>query len=325
MLQCQSDQTQDNTLVEQPTNGSSEQIIDNVELPNNLESLTIVEEKQQIHQSTFDTLVLSGGALNGFILLGGIQYLYDKHLFQTITHFVGTSIGSIISYLLIIGYTPIEIIVYLCTHNELVEKMKKMNILNITRGEAAIPFSCISDELERMTIEKIGSLLTMSELTKRFGKTLVCTTYNVTTAKAEYISNETFPNMPCLTALKMSSNLPLIFENFKYGDSFYIDGAFSNNFPIDIGEKVGKKVIGLCITYNLTIKSPKIDLLDYVYKLLFIPIQQSINHRISNKQENTHVINMIPTSVDVFNFNIDHKMKFEMFSKGYNEVKNFYE
>ena len=281
--------------------------------------------ESEMPKSSFDTLVLSGGALNGIILLGGIQFLYDKHLFQTITTFVGTSIGSIISYLLIIGYTPIEIIVYLCTHNELLEKMKNMNILNITRGEAVIPFSHISDELEKMTIEKIGSLLTMSELTSRFGKTLVCTTYNVTKAKVEYISVETFPNMPCLTALKMSSNLPLIFENFKYGESFYIDGAFSNNFPIDVGEKLGKKVVGLCITYNLAIKSPKLDLLDYVYKLFYVPIQQSIDHRITNKRENTQVIVMTPSSVDIFNFNIEHKMKFEMFSKGYNEVKKFYE
>jgi predicted acylesterase/phospholipase RssA len=283
-----------------------------------------MDENTVIIQSEVDTLVLSGGSINGFILLGGIQYLYDNHLFQNITTFVGTSIGSIISYLLIIGYTPIEIMVYLCTHNELIEKMGRINILNIPRGEAAVPFSCISDELERMTIDKMGSLMTMAELNARFGKILVCSTYNATKSKPEYISHETYPNMPCLTAMKMSSNLPFIFENFKYGDSFYIDGGVSNNFPIDIGEKLGKKVVGLCITYDLSIKNIKPDFLDYIYKLLYVPIQQSMEYRILNMRNNTKVINISPTNIDFFNFNINHKVKFEMFSNGYNEVKNSY-
>jgi len=282
--------------------------------------------ENDITQSEFDTLVLSGGAIKGIMLLGGIQYLYDKHLYQNITTFVGTSIGSVISYLLIIGYTPVEIMVYLCTHNELLEKMSRFNILNITHGEPAISFSHISDELEKMTIEKIGCIMTMSELYTRFKKVLVCCTYNVTKSKVEYVSHETFPNIPCLTAVKMSSNLPFIFDNFKYGDSFYIDGALTNNFPIDIGEKYGKKVIGLCISYDLSIKnSPKTDFLDYVYKLLYVPIQQSTEYRISTKKQSTCVININPANLEFFNFNINHRLKFEMFSEGYNEVKVFYE
>ena len=276
--------------------------------------------------SVADTLVLSGGSIKGIILLGGVQYLYDKHLFQNITTFVGTSIGAIISYLLIIGYTPIEIMVYLCTHTELLDKMGRINILNITRGEPAISFSHITDELEKMTIEKIGSLITMGELYSRFGKTLVCTTYNVTKAMAEYISHDTFPTLPCLTALKMTANLPFIFDNFKYGESFYIDGALTNYFPIDIGEKLGKKVIGLCITYDLSVKnSPKSDFLNYIYKLLFVPIQQAIEYRITNKKKNTQIVNINPEDLDFFNFNINQKVKFEMFSQGYNNVKKLYE
>lgn len=273
----------------------------------------------------FDTLVLSGGSHNGLILLGGIQYLYDKQLAKNIKTFVGTSIGGVISYLLIIGYTPIEIMVYICTHNALLDNMRKINLLNITRGDAVIPFSYISSEIEKMTLEKIDTLLTLGELASRFGKSLICPTYNITTATVEYVSAETFPNLPCLTALRMTANLPFVFDNFKHGDSFYIDGALSNNFPIDIGEKLGTKVVGLCITYDLSIKSPKADFLDYIYKLLYIPIQQAMESRIENKRENTAVINIKLENVELFNVNLDHKVKFEMFSRGYNRCKDFYE
>ena len=273
----------------------------------------------------FDTLVLSGGSHNGLILLGGIQYLYDKQLVQNITTFIGTSIGGVISYLLIIGYTPVEIMVYICTHSDLIDNMRKINLLNITKGDAVIPFSYISTEIEKMTTEKIGGMLTMSELRSQFGKSLVCPTYNITTATVEYISAETFPNIKCITALRMTANLPFVFDNFKHGDSFYIDGALSNNFPIDIGEKLGKKVVGLCITYDLSIKSPKADFLDYIYKLLYIPIQQAMESRIHNKRENTAVINIIIENMELFTSNLDHKVKFEMFSRGYNRSKEFYE
>ncbi len=273
----------------------------------------------------FDTLVLSGGSHNGLILLGGLQYLYDKQLVHNIKTFVGTSIGGVISYLLIIGYTPVEIMVYICTHNDLIDNMRKINFLNITRGDPIIPFSYISNEIEKMTIEKIGTLLTLAELSTRFGKTLICPTYNITNATVEYLSAETFPAISCLTALRMTCNLPFVFDNFKHGESFYIDGALSNNFAIDIAEKLGNKVGGLCITYDLSIKSPKTDFLDYMYKLLYIPIQQAMESRIHNKRDNTAVINITIENVDLFTGNLDHKVKFEMFSRGYTCGKEFYE
>ena len=43
----------------------------------------------------------------------------------------------------------------------------------------------------------------------------------------------------------MSANIPLIFEHYRYGHSFYIDGGISDNFAIQVGDKIGEKVIGI--------------------------------------------------------------------------------
>jgi predicted acylesterase/phospholipase RssA len=48
----------------------------------------------------------------------------------------------------------------------------------------------------------------------------------------------------------MSSNLPLIFENFKYGNNFYIDGGVSDNFAIDVGISKGNKIIGIYFCFD---------------------------------------------------------------------------
>ena len=60
----------------------------------------------------YDTIVLSGGSIHGIIVLGCIQYMIDNNILNKINIYIGTSIGSIIAYLLAIGCTPIDIIVF---------------------------------------------------------------------------------------------------------------------------------------------------------------------------------------------------------------------
>lgn len=278
-----------------------------------------------MENSEFDSLVLSGGSINGIIILGALQYLKDKNLINNIKVFVGTSIGAVISYLLIIGYTPVEIIVYLCTNYKLFEKLKCINIVNATRGEGAVSFSGISEELEKMTIDKIGKLMTLRDLETKFGKTFICVTYNTTKCCPEHLSAETTPELPCLSALRMSCNLPLVFESYKYGDSFYVDGGLTNNFPLDIAEKYGKKVMGISLSYNISEDNPHKNFLEFIYKLLYVPIAQSILYRIQNKATTSTVIEIDTGNINFFNFDVNAKTKLEMFSKGYEDTKKYFE
>jgi predicted acylesterase/phospholipase RssA len=275
--------------------------------------------------SEYDTLVVSGGAINGISILGGLQYLKDNNMINSIKTYVGTSVGVIICYLLIIGYTPIEIIVYLCTNNHIFEKMKFFDLVNAARGEGATTFIHISEQLEKMTIEKIGRLLTLKDIEQNYKKKLICITYNITKNSIEYLTHETNPDLPCLIAIRMSCNLPLVFESFKYENNFYIDGGVVNNFPIDVGEKEGEKIIAIGLEFYMMEDNPALNVLEYIYKLLYIPIQQSVNINIKNKRETTTVINLRSNKdIKFFNFDITSKIKLELFSKGYEDVKNFY-
>ena len=56
-----------------------------------------------------NNLILSGGGIKGISLIGAIEYLYEKNYMNNINTILGTSIGSIIGYLIIIGYTPEEL------------------------------------------------------------------------------------------------------------------------------------------------------------------------------------------------------------------------
>ena len=282
----------------------------------------IEDKKEENILVDYDTLVLSGGSSKGIMTLGALQYLYDNFLLKNIKNYIGTSAGAMICYLLAIGYTPVEIIVYICKH-QLLEKMQHFNIVAMINGAGAVSFNNIHEHLEKMTIEKIGYLPTIADLKNKFEKTFICTTYNITEDKTEYLSVETHPDLPCLIALRMTSNLPLIFENYKYGNSFYIDGGISDNFPIDIGDKIGQKVLGILLNskkenFN---NDPDIDILEFIYKVMFIPISQITEHKILNSTEKCKIIRLNYDKLKFFNFNINSKTKLELFSVGYSFIK----
>jgi len=148
-----------------------------------------IEEKNiSLSPMFYDCLVLSGGSSKGIVSLGALQYAVDNFLLKNVKTYIGTSSGAMICYLLAIGYTPIEIIVYICTH-QIMEKIQHFNVVGMINGSGASSFASIQEQLEKMTISKIGNLLTLKDLQIRFEKTLICVTHNLSTNQTEYLSS----------------------------------------------------------------------------------------------------------------------------------------
>ena len=202
--------------------------------------------------------------------------------------------------------------------------MQHLNIVGMIQGKGASSFNHLHEHLEKMTIDKIGYLPTMEDLHEKFSKNLICITHNVTENKTEYISYDTHPRIPCLTALHMSANLPLIFDKYKYGNSFYVDGGLSDNFGIQIADKIGTKVLGLVLSGELQndiTTDTDIDTLEYIYKLLIIPIDKATQYKISLASEKCKILHLKSNPKKFFNFDMNSKEKMEMFCTGYNQAK----
>jgi predicted acylesterase/phospholipase RssA len=121
----------------------------------------------------------------------------------------------------------------------------------------------------------------------------------------------------------MSSNLPLIFENFKYGNSLYVDGGVCDNFPIDLGDRIGKKILGIFINSD-----PKdstnindIGILEFIYLLMFVPVSQIQEFKIKNVSDKTKVVRLINNKFKFFHFDLSSKDKLDLFSYGYEVMK----
>lgn len=273
----------------------------------------------------YDTLVVPGGGMKGFILLGCLQYCIDNNIIQSVKKFIGTSVGAILCYLLCIGYSPVEIITYLHL-NKYIEKTSNFNIIDMINSKGAVTFNHIQEALEKMTIEKIGKFLTLGKLKEEFGKELYCVTYNMSVCSTEYINCNTHPDMPCLTALRMSCNLPLVFERFKYMENYYIDGGVSDNFPIEKAKEIGGKILGLELKINEKAfkDEPSEGMMSYLLKIFQIFSINSITKNY-NINENCCLIPLETTDVlNAFDFSINSKIKLDMFSSGYESSKKFF-
>ena len=265
----------------------------------------------------YDTLVLSGGAVRGFITLGGLQYVYENLYLKHIKTFIGTSVGSMISYLLCIGYTPLELLVYISTHSEIFETLRSLDVVDMYNGRGATTFIVVQDILEKLTINKIGHFITLRDLYDQFGKKLICTTYNDTDSKTEYMSYENNPNLPCLTAIRMSCSIPEIFENFNYEGKQYIDGGIGDNFPIQLGEQEGDRVLAFLASRkdktNIRENEP---FTERVYRR---------EYKISQSTDRTTIIRFGYPSIGFFNFDVTASDRMNMFSHGYQITKEHFE
>ena len=303
-------------------------------------------------------MILSGGGTKGLCSLGVLQYLQDSKRIDcsSVKRLVGTSIGAIICYFLAIGYSPIELVVYLCSHGVL-ESLTINNFEQIVSGEGIYDYQILRNVYEKMTLEKIDAIPTLNEVYTRFGKELVICTYNFTDRKTERLSYRTHPDLSCMDALRMSSNLPFIFSSFVYGDKEYIDGGVIENFSfsmlssltIDVGgkggkggkddkddkddkdEKTEKNIVGIYLDNQVVNSSNDKEynrlspVLDKIYAMLMIPTSeyekqmiQTINH--------LHVdfITVSVQNIKIYTFKLPHTDKLELFSLGYNRAKEYY-
>ena len=192
-----------------------------------------------------DTICMSGGGIKGFSFVGALDYLNNiKYIdIKKISNWVGTSAGSILSLLLSIGYTPIEIGDFVIDFD-----FKKMDSdisvenvflkFGISNGER-FEFILKSFLKNKLGIEDIN-FKNLHQVTK---KNLVIIGTNFSKCSEEAFSWERTPTMSVITAVRISCSIPVFFTPVFYNGCYYVDGGVKNNFPINYCNK--KTTLGL--------------------------------------------------------------------------------
>lgn len=197
--------------------------------------------------SKWTTLVISSGSIKGLFALGALHWLNNQHLLGELKYFIGTSVGAIIVYLILIGYTPLEMLTYFCT-NDITNHFNTstINIHNFLHTNGLFNFNHIALHLESLTIKKLNKVPTLKELFELCdSKLFICVTYDLTKQSSVYLNHLTHPNLNVIDALRMSASIPLIFEKVIYNKHVFIDGAVINGFPVKFAQSFLKKHYGI--------------------------------------------------------------------------------
>ena len=127
-------------------------------------------------------------------------------------------------------------------------------------------------------------------------------------------------------ALRMTANLPFVFEKFQYRGNYFIDGGAGNNFPLSQAEKKGKRVLGLRVNNAKTLKKENQTFLQYIYKVLCLPIQEVEKNQINNRANSTVVVDIeTPELITAFEFKFSNSAKMNLFSHGYSQMKKAFD
>lgn len=262
-----------------------------------------------------NTLVLSGGGIKGICFIGALQALQELNILNNIKIFAGTSVGSIVCFLIIIGYTPEELYEFIKIFD-----FSKVNIMNF---EILINEFGLNDGLQIIRIlssfltkKKYNINVTLKELYDITQKEFIITTTNINKKCCEYLSYKTYPDLCVLQAIKMSISMPIIFTPVKFNNNMYVDGGCTDDLPMEIFEDQSK-VLGLYLDEkvgdNLNINSFE------AYGLNII--KSMITKRNINK-ENTVII--YTQNIKTVSFDININKKEEMYKTGYDSTNNFF-
>lgn len=258
-------------------------------------------------------LVLSGGGIKGICFIGSLQALKEINILNSINTFAGTSVGSIIIFLIIIGYSP----------SELYEFIKIFNFSNLNNFDINMLLTNFGLNNGNMIIEMLNNFLikknynkdiTFKELYEKTNKEFIVTITNINKHICEYVSYKNYPDLNIVLAIRMSISIPLIFTPVKFNNNLYVDGSCTDNLPMEIF-KNQENVLGLYIDDEVN----EIEINNFE-NYGFSILNSMMNQKKINKK-NTIVI--YTKNINSSNFNISLDKKNELYNLGYNSVFNF--
>ena len=268
-------------------------------------------------------LVLSGGGVTALGFLGILKLLYEHDLIKEIEHFIGTSMGAIISYLLTIGFT----------HNELLEFSKLFNFSKITEDIKLDNFLCnfgfidmnnIKIILKNISnVKNIDNDITFKQHYEKTKKKLSITGTCLSDFKLYYFNYENTPDMKIFDAILISCCIPLLFQPIEHDNKCWIDGGIINNFPIDYCNDEIDNTLGIAINdicFEKCTINPKKDLPDYLSNLFKCMVYSDTVKKLETYDKNTIKYNFDISIMVDFNINSDEIS--EIFNDGYQQAQS---
>lgn len=266
-------------------------------------------------------LVLSGGGIRGIAFLGAIYALEELNVLRNIETFAGTSVGALIAFLLVIGYTPMELMQFIMTIS--LGQLKSIKISLFMEDYGLNSGNQLLELLIGLIRKKnINPKITFKELYEKTKKTLIMTSVNINRKSVEYFSCKTHPDLSVVQAVRMSISIPFVFTPVKYNECYYVDGGCIDNFPISQFDGNENELIGICLVENTDVKEEIKTIYDYSVNVINSLVNGITETTIRNYKNN--VIKIVIDNINSIDFDLSSDKKFSLFSKGYQSVYSYF-
>ena len=198
-------------------------------------------------------LVLSGGGAKGMAHIGALKVIEESGV--RIDYIGGTSTGAIVGGLYAVGYSAVQIdsIFKEINFSELIqddlprstktffekyESERYALTLPFQDFKISLPSSISKGQNMYNMFSKLTSHVNHIEDFNELPIPFFCIATNIESGKETLLNKGYLPR-----AVAASSALPTLFNPVKLGDSIFIDGGITNNYPIDRVRAMGADVI----------------------------------------------------------------------------------
>ncbi len=297
--------------------------LDELEELNELNELDELEELEELpFIPKYKNLVLSGGSVKGISHIGAIKRLVEVGLLdlKKIDGLAGSSVGSIIALLIVLGFNIDEIwqFAYMIDMKRLINP----NLLIVFKKCGIETGQLIHNIFEEILTKKTGikhiNFRQLYEITK-IHLTIVGSC--LTTKEVVYYDHINYPNFKVSTAVRISISIPGLFIPVIIDGKKYIDGAILNNYAMNLFDDKIDTTIGIliCNEYNT----------DYTYfeeypvAVMNLFMYNYYQKTADQYRDNTIYINKVPKNISIISFDIDEKNKIDLMECGVAAVNDF--
>jgi predicted acylesterase/phospholipase RssA len=252
-------------------------------------------------------LCIGPASMGIYSMIGTLKAL--EPALKEVREISGASAGSILALFIALGMST----------DEILEKCLEVDIPKFVK----LSLACFINKFGFVAMEPIRELLvelcdgrdpTFGELETK----VYVSAYCLNTARTEYFSKDTHPDMKVIDAVLMSIAIPMIFSAGKFEGRTYVDGGTAEKYPMT--PFLDKKPHQVTVIV-LKMENVYQDSIDTPRQFVEALVRSTLAHRTATSP-GCNLVEINVGGANVFDFNMEYETKVRLFNLGYNVIKN---
>lgn len=266
------------------------------------------------------TIIFSGGGVKGIVYVGVIQALEEHNIIKNINTFVGTSIGSFIISMYLLGYNGQEMYDFITNFD--LSRLKCTNILSFFEHYGLDKGEGLEYVLKRLIVARgHDENITLKELFYITKTKFIITTVCLNSLEICYMTHENYPDLELYKAVRMSSSIPIFYTPVIYEDQYYIDGGCMDNYPMNLFKNNLEEVLGFYILSNNVYMKNIDNLEQYILRIICSLIEGNDMNCIRAYKDYT--VSLFIDNISSIDFNLTKEQIINIITLGYDQTKQY--